>query len=230
MTTTTTRERPSSHPEPAGLRRHRAQIAGTVALVALAAAMVANTTFLDPEAAQASGGEKFDAATYAAGNYEAEIVPWIEENAVSATDLATAIGEDLDAAGEEFGGRSGATNAWAFPVTFTGVAGEVNPDNGLLPVEVEGMPEDVDLLVQTGPAMSGSALRDVTGEISFGMFTNQIEFQSVGVQLNEMAKQSVLASLDAASLDGQTVTVTGAFSAGNPAAWIVAPIAFEAGS
>lgn len=199
------------------------RLVGLVLAVALVALMIANTKFLSADESSAAAGEQFSAEEYAEENYETEIAAWIQENAVPAEELHAAISEDLDAAGEQYGNRAGAS-AWAFPVTLTGVAGEVNPTNGQLPVTVEGLPEDLRVIVQMGPAVNGSALRDVTGEIEFGMFTNQIEYQSVAVQLNNKVKELVLADFDPAAMNGQTITVTGAFSAGNPEAWIVTPV------
>jgi predicted lipoprotein len=198
-------------------------------LIALALALVlvvlmfTNTRFLSADESSAAAGEQFSAEEYAEENYETAIAGWIQENAVPAEELHAAMTEDLDAAGEQYGNRAGAS-AWAFPVTLSGVAGEVNPTNGQLPVTVEGLPEDLTVIVQMGPPVNGSALRDVTGEIEFGMFTNQIEYQSVAVQLNNKVKELVLADLDAEALNGQTINVTGAFSAGNPEAWIVTPV------
>lgn len=195
--------------------------------IALLTAMALNTRVLSSEESVTASGETFSAVTFADENYSDLIVPAILADAVPATELYAAITADLDAAGDEFGGRDG-TSAWAFPVTFTGMAGEVNPVNGQLPVTVDGIPDTLQIIAQMGPAINGSALRDVTGEISFSMFMNQIEFQSVSAELNNQAKVP-LAELDGASLAGQTITVTGAFSYGNPSAWIVTPVQIEVG-
>lgn len=206
--------------------RKRSRIMRLIAVgvgVVLVAAMVMSTKFLSGDESAAAGGEQFSAEGYAEENYESVIAEWITENAAPALDLHQAISADVDAAGEEYGGRAG-TSAWSFPVTFTGVAGQVNPANGQLPVTIDGLPADLQVIVQTGPAVNGSALRDVTGEIEFGMFTNQMEYQSVAVQLNNKVKELVLTGLDAASLNGKQITVTGAFAYGNPAAWIVTPV------
>lgn len=200
-------------------------VAVAVGLV-LVAAMAMSTKFLSADESAAAGGEQFSAEGYAEENFKSVIAEWIAENAVPADELHQAIAADVDAAGKEYGGRAG-TSAWSFPVTLTGVAGQVNPSNGQLPITVEGLPAELQVIAQMGPAVNGSALRDVTGEIEFGMFTNQMEYQSVAVQLNNKVKELVLADVDAAALAGKTVTVTGAFSYGNPAAWIVTPIEVE---
>jgi predicted lipoprotein len=78
--------------------------------------------------------------------------------------------------------------------------------------------------MQTGPAINGTDLRDATGEIKFGDFKNQIEYQNAGAAINNAMKQEVLAGIDTASLPGETVTVTGAFTLVNPKNWLVTPV------
>jgi predicted lipoprotein len=202
------------------------RLIGIAAGLVLVVAMVMNTKFLSGDESAAAGGEKFSAEGYAEENYESVIAEWIAENAAPAVELHEAISADVDAAGKEYGGRAG-SSAWSFPVSFTGVAGQVNPINGQVPVVIEGLPAELQVIVQMGPAVNGSALRDVTGDIEFGMFTNQMEYQSVAVQLNNKVKELVLANVDPASLSGKSVSVTGAFSYGNPAAWIITPTEVE---
>jgi len=193
--------------------------------IVLLVAMALGTRVVSADDPSSGGAEQFSAAEFASENYADMIKPAIIENAVPAEELAAAIAADPDAAGEEYGGRDG-QSAWAFPVELTGVAGEADPVNGQLPVAVEGV-GDVQVFVQMGAVVNGSALRDVTGEVSFEDFTNQIEFQSVSAELNNMVKADVLADIDPASLNGQTITVVGAFSLVNPAAWIVTPVQVE---
>ena len=91
--------------------------------------------------------ESFDPATFAAENYASEIVPQIEAEAV---DLATLL-DDLAAGADpaDFGNTSGAGSAFAFPVTFTAVAGTPAPP--ALPLTVEGVPSEVSVQLQIGP-------------------------------------------------------------------------------
>lgn len=75
-------------------------------------------------------------------------------------------------------------------MTFTGVAGA--QQGSLLPVSVEGIPSDTVVQVQVGPAINGTALRDVTGTVSFNDFTNQLEFQNVATVFNERVRDGIL--------------------------------------
>lgn len=195
-----------------------------VVVVILGAAMFMNTKFLSMDESTEAVGEKFSAADYSEENYSSVILPTILEKAVPAVELAAAIAADVDSAGEQHGGRDG-TSAWAFPVSFSGQAGTAHKVNGQMPVTVAGIPDDVEILVQMGPPIVGSALRDVTGQISFGLFVNQTEFQQVGQALNDKVRELVLVDHKVADLDGKTVSVTGAFSYdASTSKWLVVPV------
>jgi predicted lipoprotein len=88
---------------------------------------------------------------------------------------------------------------------------------------VAGVPSDLLIRVQTGPAINGTDLRDATGTISFGQFSNQIAYQNAGSALNDKLKQQVLSKIGTASLTGKTISVVGAFQLINPKGWLVTP-------
>jgi len=192
-----------------------------VALVVVVAAALSTRVVSGDEAA-ASAGESFDAAEYAADAYP-EVVDYIDENAVELPQLLTDLAAGADEA--DYGNTSGASSAFAFPVSFTAVAGEAA--GGILPVTVQGVPAETTVQLQIGPALNGTALRDVTGEIAFNEFTNQLEYQNVGTELNNQAKAELLDGFDAAAVAGQEITVTGAFLRVNPALVSVLPTSIE---
>jgi predicted lipoprotein len=107
------------------------------------------------------------------------------------------------------------------PVKFTGVVGKGT--DGIYIVKVPGVPPDLLIRVQTGPAINGTDLRDATGTITFGQFTNQIAYQNAASALNEQLKQKVLSKIGTGSLTGKTISVDGAFQLINPKGWLVTP-------
>ncbi|XBH20891.1 DUF2291 family protein [Jonesiaceae bacterium BS-20] len=168
------------------------------------------------------GVEKFNAETFGAERF-----PTIQENvaarATPAVDLAAAIAADPDAAATEFAVQS--SGGPVYSTTFTGTFGEGK--SGIYPVTIDGLPGDLTVRVQTGPAINGTEIRDASGEITFGEFTNQIDYQNAAAALNDELKVQVLANIDTAALEGKTVTVTGAFTLINPASWLVTPVQME---
>ncbi len=112
----------------------------------------------------------------------------VEQRAVDAVEVGNALVADKAAAGKKYG--VGDVNP-VVPVRFTGTVQQRKSNYNI--VKVEGMPEGVAIRVQTGPAINGTDLRDATGEIQFGQFKNQIEYQNAGSALNNEMKKQVLA-------------------------------------
>lgn len=216
--------KPSRQPQ----RRWLKPTITAVAALALLGGMIASTQVRTTAEAEAADPAKFDAAEFATAAFDDDIEPFVSKNAVDIVELQTAITADPDAAGEEFGSREGPSTAWTFPVSFTGVAGELK--GSLLPISVEGFPAEVTLYLQVGPAINGTALRDVTGEITFQQFVNQLAYQNAATEINNRVKELVLADVDVATLPGKTLTVEGAFAlGGNAAALQVVPTSIEVG-
>lgn len=164
----------------------------------------------------------FSADTYGATHFP-DIKTSVEQRAVDAGELASAVLEDSTAAGQKYGVGEGFGPV--VPVTFTGTFGEAR--SGIYTVTAEGVPDEITIRVQTGPAINGTDLRDATGKITFGEFTNQIEYQNAGASLNDAMKQAVLADVDTTNLSGKRVSVTGVFKLINPKNWLVTPVSLE---
>ncbi|MDN3270169.1 DUF2291 domain-containing protein [Streptomyces sp. MA15] len=210
-------------------RRNRLTLGrgSVVALVLLTVAIAFTTTYRSEDEASASGKPKFDPVAYAAKTYEAKVVPAIKKNANDITTLHKAIAADPEAAGKRYGHQSG-TGPASYAVTLTGTAGPAR--SGLMPVTVPGLDKSARVSVQIGPAINGSALRDAAGFITFGQFTNQVEYADAATALNTEMKAKVLKSFDAAAAEGKKVTVTGAMTPLTADTLTITPISIEAAS
>lgn len=195
------------------------------AVIVAGLAFVAIGTKVVPYGAEVAGAdEAFDAETFGAETFPT-VQEGVAERAVDAATLATAIAEDQEAAVSEYAVES--SGGPVFSVTMTGTFGE--GASGIYDLTVEGLPNDLNVRVQTGPAINGTELRDATGEIDFGEFTNQIDFQNAAAALNDQLKAEVLEGIDTENLQGSTATITGAFTLINPEAWLVTPSELEVG-
>ena len=203
-------------------RSSRQGLAITAAALVLLGAMAWDTTIVTIGSESDVRADAFSPEAFGEAEFpriQADIV----ERAVDAETLAAAIAADKAAAAEQYGVPAGIGSV--IPVSFEGVVGEGR--SGIYTVDVEGLPDDVQVRVQTGPAVTGTELRDATGTITFGQFTNQIEYQNAGAALNNAMKEQVLAEVDTSNLTGETISVTGAFTLINPNNWLVTPVGFE---
>ena len=196
------------------------------AACALAAALVAAMA-LDTRVVKLGGATDVPPGTFsplAYGQTEFPVVQKaIQGRAVPAPVLAAAIARDPAAAARQYGVDAGVGPEFA--VSFSGTFGQ--GDFGNYGMKVDGMPPDVTVLVQTGPAIMGTDLRDATGTIAFGQFTNQIDYQNAGSALNKQMKKDVLSKLDTTALAGKAAAVVGVFQLTDPKKWLVTPVSLE---
>jgi predicted lipoprotein len=204
----------------------REPLIAAVGAVALVIAMAVSTTYWPADKPIPGQRAAFNPASYAQDNYQSKIVPAIEGNAVDLPTLVSALGADADAAGTKYGKRDG-TAPWSYSVRANGVAGE--PVNGLLPLRVDGIPADTRVSVQIGPAVNGTALRDASGVVHFNDFVNQVEYADAAIALNQAMAKGVLASVDAKTLAGKTITVVGATTPLNPRLFTITAVSIKAG-
>ena len=197
----------------------RGLIAGTVIAVIVIATMAFNTKFVAIGSDDDIKPKVFSKEEFGAQQFP-KVQKYILEHAVDAKTLVEAIIADRAEAGKKYGVET--STGPVIPVTLTGVAGEAK--SGIYSFTVEGLPEGYGARVQMGPAINGTDLRDASGEISFGQFTNQIEYQDAGSALNMEMKKQVLTPIDTTALTGKTVTLTGVFKLINPKNWLVTPV------
>src|SRR5699024_11089286 len=106
--------------------------------------------------------EQFDAETFGAEHFS-EVQEDVVSSAVPASELADAINADQQAAVSDYANPS--RGGPVYTVTFSGpVSGGYA---GRYTIEVEDVPDDLTVRVQTGPAINGNELRDVTGTMPY---------------------------------------------------------------
>ena len=194
-------------------------VAGIAAFVIVIGAIAADTKVVKIGSEHDVREQGFQPETFGATEFP-KVQADVEKRAVDAVTLANAVLADKKAAGEKYGVAT--TTGPVLPVSMTGTFGERKAN--LNEFKVDGMPEGITVRVQTGPAINGTDLRDATGKIEFGQFTNQIEYQDAGSAINNEMKKATLGSLDPEKLTGKTATVVGVFKLINPKNWLVTPV------
>ncbi|MCQ8277588.1 DUF2291 domain-containing protein [Acetobacteraceae bacterium KSS8] len=190
----------------------------------LVAAMALDTKVVRNGAPGAPQPGVFSAASYGETQFP-KVRDAIIAKAVDATVLADALKKDPDAAQKQYAVVT--DGAAEYCVRFTGIAGKKDDDSGTVPFKIDGIGDTPKISVQTGPAIMGTDLRDATGKIQFGQFSNQIDYQNAGAALNTAMKKAVLAKLGDTDLAGKTVTVVGVFQLSDPGTWTVTPVEMD---
>lgn len=191
---------------------------------AIAAIVVIGAIALDTKVVQIGSASDVRQQAFSPETFGAEQFPKIqadvEKRAVAASELAAAIIADKKAAGDKYGVAT--STGPVIPVTLSGTFGARKSNTNEM--KIDGLPPETVVRVQTGPAVNGTDLRDATGTIEFGQFTNQIQYQDAGSAINNEMKKTVFANLDPDQLDGKTATVVGVFKLINPKNWLVTPV------
>lgn len=208
------------------VHRLRKNVWRIIVPVAMVVAMAVGTKVVSINSSLGSGPAKFSPAAFGETQFP-KVQAAIEKRAVPADVLAQALQANQAAAVTKYGVPVPGGAGPEMSVSFTGVAGAADL-GGVYPVKVANVPTNLLIRVQTGPAINGTDLRDATGSITFGQFTNQIDYQNAASALNQQMKKAVLARVDTAHLTGKTVTVVGAFQLINPNGWLVTPVKLSA--
>ncbi|HFZ8994361.1 TPA: DUF2291 family protein [Citrobacter freundii] len=201
-------------------RRRRYLLCGLAALVVVAA-MAVDTKVVKIGSGQDAQEQTFSTETYGDKTFPG-IKSYVESHAVDAVELANALKANQQEAVKKY---AASTSLPVLAVRFSGTVGEGK--SGIFILNVEGLPEGLKMRLQTGPVLTGTELRDVTGKIQFGDFTNQIEYQNAGAAINQSLKTSLLDSLDRAALPGKYVAGVGVFRLLTPNNWLVTPVSLE---
>jgi predicted lipoprotein len=172
----------------------------------------------DAAATDPSDPNNFNAQKYVARIWEAKAVPYVREHAHPLPEVLAALAKDKEAAGSQFGHQSNPGGSpWTFLVAGKGIVRSVNTASrhGEMVVRLPQTDPPVDVSLQIGPVVFGTAVRDALPFIAFGDFVNQIQYAEVSRSLNDRASTTAWQGLNPKPEAGQTVSFTGAMI--NPA-------------
>jgi predicted lipoprotein len=175
---------------------------------------IVKTPIAQSRAAETSNSGDFDPNARVAAIWDTKLIPYLAAKAGDLPEVVRFARETPDEAGQKFGYRAKEGNQpWTFAVKLEGriLAAETMSRAATISVDNNGDGK-VAAIVQIGPAMRGTALRDSLDFVSFNDFKNQIDFAQFGKAFNQYVAQSVLSKLPRDSLAGRKVTVLGAFT------------------
>lgn len=164
----------------------------------------------------------FDPVAYVDGSWD-KIVTTIRDDAVDLADVLTAMAPDTDGLVQKTALKSVTDKyglitqgeAHVYKVKVTGTVTSVNVESsvGTIEIAVDGYAGPVTVQVYVGSRIPSddSSIRDSVGFITFGDFHDQTEYGKVASELNNRIL-AMLSTVDAAGLEGKTVTVYGAMT------------------
>jgi predicted lipoprotein len=165
-----------------------------------------------------SGEAAFDTGKITRAMWETKIIPYLEAKAGPFTEVRALIAKSPDEAGKRFGYREKPEGMpWTIATRLEGRIVAANVSSRAATVDVDADGDGVaDAIVQIGPVIRGTALRDGLDFISFNGFTNQIDYAKFARSLNTLMAETELAKLPREDLAGRRISVIGVFPLDKP--------------
>lgn len=192
---------------------------------------IIRTPTAEEAAAAASGG--FNPDKQVAAIWDTKVITFLEKRAGTFKEVSALSATDLNAAAAQYGHKEKEGSApWTFAAKVSGtiVKAETKSRAAYLDTDVDGDGK-VDVRIQIGPVIKGTAIRDSLDFVSFNEFKNQIQWAEFGKAFNTHVNKLMLEQLLRDDLEGKKVDVLGAYplpSAGQPA--LLTPVTISIGS
>lgn len=173
-------------------------------------------------------GGSFNAKGYVANLWSDKIVPELTDNAVDAVQLINDLKKNAKETETRYGRRKENTAPYSFIVKGSAVIKAVHTESAAATVELDtpGPDGKNGVLVQIGPVIKGSTIRDILPFIKFGDFKNQMEYADISREINFMIRDNILSGLNKNDLLGKKVSYIGAFSWGPDGKVLITPVVF----
>lgn len=147
--------------------------------------------------------------------WDSKVLPNLEQQSHCLRTVLDAMEESQELAGKEYGYRIGDEGAYYnFVVNTLAKPLRIDTDsrNGLAWLDIEPFDGEEDVIMQIGPVIKGSSIRDNLKFISLNNFDNQVDFARFASSLNNKVKDSVLNNIQMETLTEQTINITATFT------------------
>jgi predicted lipoprotein len=153
--------------------------------------------------------DSFDANAYVYVTWP-KVSTFFQANAHDLATVLSDLAKNADAADKAYGQAPAADGgAWTFAVKGQGrvTQSDVKSAHGTLTLDLPNVSSPV--ILQVGPVVFGSAVRDCLPFLNFATFVHQIEYAEVSHALNTRAMAGIRHGVDFATLIGKTITFSG---------------------
>jgi len=173
----------------------------------------------------------FDAEKYVDSLWDKDVIPYVEKKAIDLIKVLDEINNyDIDEVGEKYGIRRGdVSNPWNFIVKGEGKVFKANTDllNRTLEIDIPPYDNKADIIMQIGPVINGTSIRDSLEFISFDKFVNQLQLADVADAFNTKVYNDILSKYVFVNCEKKAVKFIGAFTYDGQQPVIITPIEFK---
>lgn len=164
-----------------------------------------------------AGSTNLNPDKYVASIWSSKILPTVRQDAVDLPTLLVDLKRDPRGTAKRFGHYAIDGGPPSFLVKGSGRVVSVDTVSLVSTAGIAfGSKRKPDALIQIGPVLSGTDIRDALPFINFNQFVNQVQYGEVAVSINAKVTNTVLTKLDTAKLKGKHIVFTGAYTAPDP--------------
>jgi len=181
------------------------------------------------EATAAANDGAFDSEGFVVKNWDNQILPELTKNAVDLTTLLNTLAADPEVARARYGHRQEETAPYAFVVKGNTkiLSADLESSASTVTLAATAPVEGAEVVLQIGPVIRTSSVRDALSFIHFGDFTNQVDFANLSRALNTRVRDTVVNSLQRETLVGKTLSFTGTFLEDPSGRLLITPVLLE---
>lgn len=186
-----------------------------IVILSFVSLLLLSCTVVSDKDKQKTDTNSFNPDAYVAKIWTNKVLPYFKEKCVSIREVLPIYVKDQAAAGKRFGYRQEAEgNPWNFLVKGSGRIVSVNTASlaSTIGVNLVSRNGTADVLIQIGPVIKGSSIRDTLPFVSFTDFENQIQFARISNAFNKKVNETVTGKLDRKHLMGKSILFYGAFT------------------
>lgn len=159
-------------------------------------------------------GTGFQAPEYVESIWESRLIPIYEEQAVDFITVMTALQENRQSGIDQYGlTRQTGEPFYLFKVRGTARVLEYDDSSRNGVIRVDNEPENgvADAVLQVGPVLRGTAIRDSVEFIRFTDIGNQLQFAELAKELNTRMRVESIDPIDLENIEGEQIMFLGAF-------------------
>jgi len=172
-----------------------------------------------------AGSANLDPDKYVDSIWSSKVLPTVQKEAIDLPTLLARLKRDPAGTAKRFGHYAIDGGPPSFLVKGSGRVVSVDTASLVSTAGIAfGSNSKPDVLIQIGPVLNGTDIRDALPFINFNQFVNQVQYGEVGVSMNARVTNTVLTKLDTAKLKGKHIIFTGAYTAPDPNAPSTSPL------
>ncbi len=155
-----------------------------------------------------------DMKGYVKDIWASKIVPEFDQNAQELSVVLAGLKEDPEGFAAKFGKRNNDFSPMNYIVKGKAVVKQMKTKSaaGAIVLDVKDLSGKKDVIIQVGPVIKKSAIRDSLSFIDFNDFQNQIEFGELSKEIKNYILENIVSDIKEKDLVGKEIMFEGAFT------------------